>query len=108
MESVGGRANLTYQKRGDTATARLFGELDHSSALSVRNSIDAIIADRHVRRIIFDLSGLNFMDSSGLGVIMGTYKRLAARGGEVAVKNVPAAINRIFDISGIYSIVKRV
>ena len=98
---------LEYKTRGDTATVFLEGELDHSAAFSVKRSLDEIIADRKIKHLILDMKNLTFMDSSGLGVIMGRYKQLAIRNGQMAVKNVSASIDRVFKVSGIYSIVKK-
>ena len=98
---------VEYKTRGDTATVFLQGELDHSAAFSVKRSLDEIIADRKIKNLVLDLKNLTFMDSAGLGVIMGRYKQLVIRNGQMTVKNVSASIDRIFTISGIYSIIKK-
>ncbi len=98
---------VDYRTRGDTATVLLSGELDHSAAAAVKRSLDEIIADRKITTLVLDLKNLTFMDSAGLGVIMGRYRQLAGRSGQMAVKNVSSSIDRIFTISGIYSIVRK-
>ena len=98
---------LEYKTKGDTATVLLSGELDHSASMSVKRSLDEIIADRRIKNLVLDLKELTFMDSAGLGVIMGRYKQLAGRSGNMAVKNVSKPIDRVFTVSGIYSIVKK-
>ena len=86
---------------------RLAGELDHSSAGSVRRELDALIADTGVRRLVFDMNELRFMDSSGIGLILGRYKLMTRRGGSVAVSGSNPRIDRIFDMAGVYQLVER-
>lgn len=85
----------------------LSGELDHHSASQIRQELDALIRDSRARRLVLDLSSLTFMDSSGIGVILGRYNQMARRGGSLAVRKPSSQINRIFDLSGVYQIVER-
>ena len=85
---------------GDSVIVRLAGELDHYCAQSVRRELDSLIADRAVRRLVLDFSRLQFMDSSGIGVILGRYRQLRDRGGLVGVINMNPHISRIFHMSG--------
>ena len=59
---------------GDRLIVRLAGELDHYCAQSVRRDLDRLIADPSVRWLILDFTMLQFMDSSGIGVILGRYR----------------------------------
>ena len=88
-------------------TANLRGELDHSVAAGVRAELDELILDPGVRRLVFDLNGLEFMDSSGIGLIIGRYKLMARRGGSVAVRSPGRRVDRIFQMSGLYQLVER-
>jgi stage II sporulation protein AA (anti-sigma F factor antagonist) len=94
------------QKRG-TLTVRLTGELDHRMASGVSARIDALLEESGARRLVFDLSGLDFMDSSGIGLIIGRYKRIARRGGHVAISDPDKRMDKIFQMSGIYQLVER-
>lgn len=98
---------LVYEKRKNALVIRLSGELDHSEAARVRGEMDDLIDDTGVRRLVFDLSDLKFMDSSGIGLIIGRYKRLARRGGSVAVSGSNARIDRIFAMAGLYQLIER-
>lgn len=91
----------------DTVTVQLEGELDHCSADRIRASLDALIADQNIKRLVIDLKRLTFMDSSGIGVIIGRYRTLIRRNGSVAVKNPSAAVDRIFQMSGLYQIIEK-
>lgn len=98
---------LLYEKKKNTLTVKLRGELDHSVASGVRTELDELILDPSVRRLVFDLHGLEFMDSSGIGLIIGRYKLMARRGGTVAVRGPGRGVDRIFQMSGLYQLVER-
>ena len=98
---------LLYEKKKNTLTVKLRGELDHSVAAGVRAELDELILDPGVRRRVFDLNGLEFMDSSGIGLIIGRYKLMARRGGSVAVCGPGRRVDRIFQMSGLYQLVER-
>ena len=98
---------FSYELKRGTLTVRLSGELDQRMAARVREEIDALIDDQRVRRLVFDVSGLDFMDSSGIGLIIGRYKRLSRRGGSVAVADPDQCIDRLFQMSGVYQVVER-
>ena len=92
---------------GERLIVRLAGELDHFSAQSVRRELDKLIADRSVRWLILDFSHLTFMDSSGIGVILGRYRQLRDRGGQVGVVHMNAHIGRIFRMSGMDRVIRQ-
>ena len=98
---------MRHTLRGQTLTVYLSGELDHHSASQIRQELDALIRDSRARKLVLDLSSLTFMDSSGIGVILGRYNQMARRGGSLAVRKPSSQINRIFDLSGVYQIVER-
>ena len=64
-------------------TIFLPGELDHHNAEEIRKGADKLIEENHIKCVIFDFQETNFMDSSGIGVIMGRYKMVYLLGGEV-------------------------
>lgn len=86
---------------------RLYEELDHHKAISLREESDKIISGKYIKDIIFDFTGSEFMDSSGIGVIMGRYKKVIFAGGKVAVTGVNQSVDRIFKLSGLYKIIHR-
>lgn len=98
---------LDYEIQRQTLTVRLRDELDHRAATLLRGELDELLRDAGIRRLVFDLRKLNFMDSSGVGFIIGRYKLMARRGGSVAVKNADGRMDRIFRMSGLYEIVER-
>ena len=94
-----------YMVTGDRLVISMNAELDHHLADEMRDVIDTIIEERGVRHLIFDFSKISFMDSSGIGVIMGRYKLIKTRGGNITVTNINNAVDRIFTISGLYKLV---
>ena len=94
-------------KKGPRMHARLCGELDHHSAEQARNMLDTMLHDITIRDLTLDLSGVTFMDSAGLGVILARYRILSLRGGKLTVCGMSSAIDRIFRMSGLYAIVDR-
>jgi len=96
-----------YEKKRSTLTVRLSGELDHNVAAGIRAEVDELILDPRVRRLVFDLNELEFMDSSGIGLIIGRYKLMARRGGTVAVSCKHGRVDKIFEMAGLYQLVER-
>lgn len=94
-------------RRGPRIIVRLSGELDHHSAAEVRGALDAVLRDVTVREMQLDMTDVTFMDSAGLGVVLGRYRTLAARGGRLIVSGVRTPIDRIFRMSGLYALVER-
>lgn len=93
-------------REGSRLTVRLAGELDHFCAQSVRRDLDRLIADPSVRTLVLDFSNLQFMDSSGIGVILGRYRQMRDRGGQVGVVNMNGHIARIFHMSGMDRVIR--
>ena len=97
---------LKFEKSNNTLIANLIGELDHHSAEEVRVKIDDRISRENIRKLVLDFSGVTFMDSSGIGVIIGRYKKISMRSGEVNIISVSKSIKRVFELSGIFKIIK--
>lgn len=82
-------------------------DLDHHNCINVRKETDKIITKKNIKHIIFNFSGTDFMDSSGVGVIMGRYKKIIFIGGSVYVTGIGSNIDRIFKLSGLYKIIQK-
>lgn len=100
-------AGAHFELAGKCLVIRLDQELDHHIALNIREKADKMIERGNVKNIIFDFEKSGFMDSSGIGVIMGRYKKVIFTGGKVSVTNVNAVIDRIFRLSGLYKIIEK-
>ncbi len=84
---------------------RVTGELDHHAAAGIRESVDRELARTGAKNVAFDLGAVTFMDSSGIGMIMGRSKITAALGGRVVVYGASDNIKRIISMSGLNRLV---
>lgn len=85
--------------------AAVAGELDHHYADQARQKMDRELMKSSTRNMVFDLTGLNFMDSSGIGVIAGRYRNLHRLGGHAAIVCGSRQIVRILEMSGILKLI---
>ncbi len=98
---------VLYEVRGENLLIFLPEELDHHNAKIITEQSDWYIISNQIKNIIFNFKRTNFMDSSGIGVIMGRYKLIKSLGGEITVTNINQSIDRIFTISGLYKLVNK-
>ncbi len=91
---------VSLKNRHNILIASLEGELDHHSTESIRNEIDRAIVSGQVKHLIFDMSHLSFMDSSGIGLVIGRYKTMCSLGGRVALV-ASGRMQRIIQMSGL-------
>ncbi|MEG9297411.1 anti-sigma F factor antagonist [Mangrovibacillus sp. Mu-81] len=96
--------NLEVKK--DVLCIRLSGELDHHTAEELREKSSKLIESENIKHIILNLEELGFMDSSGLGVILGRYKQIKQKHGEMVVCAISPAVNRLFEMSGLFKIIR--
>ena len=96
------------RKKIERQTLHLFlqGELDMNNANDLKAAIDNDIEKRGIRTIVFHMDDLKFIDSSGLGVILGRYKKLVPLGGKIQIQNVPAHLYKIMELSGLPKIIE--
>ena len=97
---------IIYEISGNVLVAELFGEMDHHGAEKVRRDIDEMMAEYEARHLIFDFSRVTFMDSAGIGIVLGRYKRLKAAGGTVVITQCSPRIQTILNMAGVFSIMK--
>lgn len=89
-----------------TVTLTLYGEIDHHSAGQIRTEIDAILYEERPKKAVLDLSHIEFMDSSGLGLIMGRYALMERLGGELTLCNPHERLVQIFELAGLQRMVR--
>jgi len=83
----------------------LNGELDHHTADTVRQEMDEAIIKASVKHLIINAKQLEFMDSSGIGVILGRYKLIKAKQGKMLICNMNETIAKLLELSGIFKII---
>ena len=81
-------------------------EVDHHGAAGIRECADRLILDDKVKNIVFDFENTTFMDSSGLGIIIGRYRKISCFGGKVYAINTSERINRLLKASGMSAIIE--
>lgn len=103
---VKGDACMQIKTRRDGAVlaVHLTGELDHHSAAPLRAELDALLQDDGIGHLVLDLGGVSFMDSSGLGVVLGRYKILKARRGSLRIIGASKPVERILKMAGVYAL----
>ncbi len=92
---------------GNVLFVKIDGELDHHVADGLRESVDRTFEDQNMRNIVFDFSDVTMMDSSGIGFVMGRYRKANEIGGMALIMGTNPYVNRILDMAGVFSIVKR-
>lgn len=97
---------MEYQVQENCLTIFLPQEVDHHNAEEMRKNADFLIERNHIKYVIFDFSDTDFMDSSGIGVIMGRYKVICLIGGEIWAVHANARIKKILTMSGVTKIMR--
>ncbi len=92
---------------GEVLCIRLRGELDHHTAEELKYKASHLIEKNRIKHIILNLEELSFMDSSGLGVILGRYKQIKQNHGEMVVCAISSSVKRLFEMSGLFKIIKQ-
>ncbi|MFB4163510.1 anti-sigma F factor antagonist [Alteribacillus sp. JSM 102045] len=97
---------VDLEQVSDVLCIRLKGELDHHSARQLRNQVDGYLEGNQIQHIVLNLEELVFMDSSGIGVILGRYKQVRRNGGEMVVCSISTPVKRLFELSGLFKILR--
>ena len=92
---------------GNALVAKPDTEIDHHSAERMRGQIDTAYENSSCRHIIFDFTDVGFMDSSGIGMLIGRYKNTEKRGGRLVIAGMGEEMGRLFQISGLAKILTR-
>lgn len=96
--------SLVLNSKKNTLIVHIAGDFDLVSANEFREKIDQSIAETMSQNLILDLEKTTFIDSSGLGVIMGRYRRIKANHGQMIIYGAKPGIRKIFEVSGILSL----
>lgn len=99
-------AEVKLETKNDIITAYVLGEIDHRGAVGIRCAIDDAVNTCTAKHLILDLSGVDFMDSSGLGLILGRYNNAKKCGLDFSVVNPSRSADRILSAAGANRIIK--
>lgn len=97
---------IDMEQKMDFLLVRLSGDLDLGVADKLRLALDQQLIDKKIKYLIINLSRVTFVDSSGLGVILGRYKRLTPIGGKVVLAGAQPQVKRILELSGLMQIME--
>jgi anti-anti-sigma factor len=97
---------FNYKCKDGALWVYLAGEMDHHSAKSARENTDRVIEKEHPQMLFIDTSGITFCDSSGLGFVMGRYKRMKELGGDTVLVSPSAAVSKMILLSGMDKLVR--
>ena len=100
--------NIKSKIYKNTLYVVMCGELDENSATHVKNELDQIFSQGQFNQIIIDLSELEFMDSTGIGVLIGRYKKMKLKHIPIFICNPSRHAENIFKISGLYNIMPKI
>ena len=93
--------NLRIELKNGVMTAAMRGDLDHHAAAGLREEIDSTASRTRPHTLTLDFSRVQFMDSSGVGLIMGRYRLVSEWGGQVCVANLPERLEKLVSLAGI-------
>lgn len=98
---------FSLERNGSTLILHISEELDHHMAMQVSRTVDTQIEKGNLKTLIFDFTGITFMDSSGIGMVMGRYRKMNFLGGQTFVSGIGDGVDRIFTMSGLYRIIPK-
>jgi stage II sporulation protein AA (anti-sigma F factor antagonist) len=98
--------NLQYEKTNKRLIAKFYGDIDHHTCNNIRDILDSEIEKKQPNILVLDLSNVDFMDSSGIGVIIGRYKKVKAYDGNVYFAGITEKIDKLIKLSGLLTIIE--
>lgn len=97
---------LTYEAKGQVLIVHLPKELDHHSSRNLKYETDLLFSENYINKVIFDFSRTEFMDSSGIGILLNRYKQMARSGGKVNLYGANRQVSRILAMGGIMKLME--
>lgn len=97
---------VQIQIREETVQACLSWEIDHHSAAQMREKIDESVIQSGAKTLVLDFSLVTFMDSSGIGLVMGRFRLMQENGGELVLQNLPAPLRKVMKLAGLDKLAK--
>lgn len=98
--------SVELKNSGDILIAFLSGEIDHHAAAEMRFFIDGELERSMPKLIVFDFSGVEFMDSSGIGLVLGRIRVISGWGGKAAIENPRPLIKKMLSLAGLQKLIR--
>jgi stage II sporulation protein AA (anti-sigma F factor antagonist) len=99
-------ADLEFFNKSKALIVKVNEEIDHHTCKILRDKLDIAINLSKINKLVFDFTGVNFMDSSGIGMIMGRYKAIQKNSGIVAITGMKPTVKKIVKMAGLNRILK--
>jgi len=99
---------IIYKTLNSVLYIGISGELDESKASDARETLDALIERESIKKVMLDMSELSFMDSTGIGVLLGRFKKLKALNIPLNIANPSKAVDKLLNLSGVYKYMPKV
>ena len=99
---------ISFENSGGALCIRLKGDIDDAGIQKARSRIDSILDKERFYEVVFDFSGVPFMDSTGIGVLIGRYKYLKNKNKNIYISNPSNTVDKIFRMSGIFEIMPKI
>ena len=96
--------SVTIGSSGNLLVAYLIGEIDHHTSKDIREKIDNVITFKKPNHLVLDFKNVSFMDSSGIGLVMGRFRLMQTYYGSVEIKNVTPQTKKLMELAGLGSI----
>ena len=96
---------MIYEVRGPVLVAELFGEMDHHASEMMRGNLDSMMERSQTSCLLMDFGRVTFMDSSGIGIVLGRYRKISSSGGHMAVCCCSPKIQTILNMAGVLSVI---
>lgn len=98
---------VMFRSSGRVLITLLSGDIDHHTASALRHTIDQSMKEFGCSDLVMDFSGVGFMDSAGIGVVLGRYKKLVKTGGRICVSGCSPHVARLLEMAGVFSLVQQ-
>ena len=89
----------------ETLIAELIGEVDHNEASKARERVDKALDNYKAKYLVIDFSKVTFMDSSGIGMVLGRYRKMGEKSGNMAISGCSKTIRNILNMAGVFTII---
>lgn len=100
---------VKYRVKNGVLYIFLSGELDECTSKPTKNAIDKIINEnQNAKSVVFNFSELTFMDSTGIGMLLGRYKKIKGSGMGIFIENPTLTVDKVLEISGLYKIMPKI
>lgn len=98
--------SFTYEAKGHVLIIHLPRELDNHNCRNLKYETDLLLAENYINKVVFDFSKTEFMDSSGIGILLNRYKQMLRSGGKVTIYGAGAQVGRVLSIGGISKLIE--